>query len=244
MHREELQEHVFSTYVTLRYGLAAIGAVFPILVYVSGAVHGVALQGSMSAYYWAPDGANAPSRDVFVGCLFAVAACLYLYKGFTPAENIALNLAAIFGVGIAVFPTEWNCKVDCGRFSVHGASGVLMFLCLAFVVWFCARDTLSLLPEASAARYRKTYGAIGLVMLVSPVTAFLMSSVIGKGKAYIFFIEMAGIWAFAAYWLTKSVELKKSGATKRALQAEIQTSTDGKAAEAASPLQPGSATSG
>jgi hypothetical protein len=240
MQSDELQGHVFSTYVSLRYGLAVIGAVLPILVYVIGAFHGVELQGSMSAYYWAPGGGQAPSRDAFVGCLFAVAACLYLYKGFTTRENVALNLAAIFAVGVAVFPTEWNCQVDCGRFSVHGASAVLMFLCLVFVVWFCARDTLSLLPEPSAGRYRMLYGAIGLVMLVSPLTAFVLNSFIGAGSSYIFFIEAAGIWAFAAYWFAKSRELRKSSATRRALQGDIETS-GGEAVpapSAAAPLAP------
>jgi hypothetical protein len=29
-------------------------------------------------------------------------------------------------------------------------------------------------------------------------------------QRYVFWIEAAGIWAFAAYWLTKSRELKES----------------------------------
>ena len=246
MHRNELQDHIFGTYVSLRYGMAVIGAVLPVLVYAIGAVHGVELQGSMSAYYWAPDGVNAPSRNWFVGCLFAVAASLYLYKGFTIPENVALNLAALFGVGVAVFPMEWNCTVDCGRFSTHGFSAVLMFLCLVYVVWFRARDTLSLLPEASAARYRKIYHGIGLVMLVSPLTAFVMNSFIGQGTAYVFFIEAAGIWAFAVYWLVKSSEFKKSNATKRALRGEVETSPHGTAiaAPTSAPPPPETSTSG
>lgn len=247
MHSHELRDHIFDTYVSLRYGLALIGAVLPVLVYAIAAVYGVELQGSLSAYYWAPDGLNAPSRNWFVGCLFAVAACLYLYKGFTTTENVALNLAAVFAVGVAVFPTEWNCKAaDCGRFSTHGTSAVLMFLCLVFVVWFCAGDTLSLLPEASAARYRMIYRSIGLVMLVSPLTAFLLNSVIGRGEAYVFFIEAAGIWAFAAYWLVKSSEFKKTNVTKRALRGEVETSPKGTAiaAPANAALPPDTSTAG
>jgi hypothetical protein len=125
-------------------------------------------------------------------------------------------------------------------------SAVLMYLCLVYVVWFCARDTLSLLPEANAAGYRKLYSVIGLVMLVSPLTAFMMNSFIGRGKAYVFFIETAGIWAFAAYWLVKSSELKKSNATRRALRGEIETSRRGAASVAApsEPLLPEASTSG
>jgi len=228
MHRHELRDHIYGTYVSLRYGLAAMGAALPLVLFVIGWFHGVGLQGSLSAYYWAPDGVNAPARNWFVGSLFALAACLYLYKGFTRAENVALNLAAVFAVGVALIPSEWNCTADCGRFSAHGTSAVLMFLCLVFVVWFCAHDTLTLLPEPIAARYRKTYRTLGLVMLASPLTAFVMNSFLGGGS-YVFFVEAAGIWAFAAYWLVKSSEFGKSQVTRRALRGEVETTPEGKA---------------
>jgi hypothetical protein len=221
-----LQKHVFSTYLTLRYGIAIIGALLPVLVYAVGAAKGVPLQNSISAYYWAPDGQNAPSRNWFVGCLFVVAAFLYLYKGFSKAENFALNLAAILALGVAVFPMEWNCVTDCGKFSLHGFCAVSMFACLVYVVWFRARDTLSLVPldaKPSPDSYRKMYAAIGFVMLASPLTAFVFNSLIGTQSTYIFFIEAAGIWAFSLYWFTKSSELKKSAATALALHARIET---------------------
>src|SRR5689334_11009994 len=98
MENEQLQKHILSTYLTLRYGIVLIGALLPIIVYVVGVLHAIPLRNSISAYYWASAGNVAPSRDWFVGCLFAVAAFLYLYKGFSVAENIALNLAALLGV--------------------------------------------------------------------------------------------------------------------------------------------------
>ena len=60
------------------------------------------LAGSMSEYYWAAAGDVVPARNVFVGGLFAVSACLWLYKGFSPRENVALNLAGLFAVGVAL----------------------------------------------------------------------------------------------------------------------------------------------
>jgi hypothetical protein len=238
----KVQDHVFGTYISLRRGMVIIGAVLPVLVWAVGRLNDVELQDSISAYYWAPDGPDAPSRNWFVGGLFAVAACLYLYKGFNTRENVALNLAGLFLVGVAVFPMdEYTCTVNCSRFSVHGTSAVLMFLCLVYVVWFRSRDTLKkeLLDEADAARYRKAYAVIGLVMLASPLTAFVMNSIIGKGTSYIFFIEAAGIWAFAAYWWTKSKEFKKSNATRRALKGEIlPVEPGGKLPDAASALLP------
>jgi hypothetical protein len=146
----KLQRHVFSTYLTLRYGIVAIGSLLPLIVYTVGALRHVPLQASISAYYWAPSGlADAPSRDWFVGCLFGVAALLYLYKGFSTAENLALNAAAIFALGVAIFPTEWSPDGQSGKFSIHGFCAVALFACLAYVVWFRAGDTLSLLGADS-----------------------------------------------------------------------------------------------
>ena len=227
MQRDELQEHIFSTYLTLRYGIILIGALLPVIVYVVGLVKGIPLQDSISAYYWASPllGGDAPSRNWFVGGLFAVAAFLYLYKGFSTAENVALNFAAILAVGVAVFPMEWASEADSGKFSLHGFCAVSMFVCLAYVVWFCARDTLKLVPSnatPSPARYRQLYLIVGGVMLASPLTAFVMNSLIGTRSSFVFFIEAAGIWAFALYWWIKSSELKKSAATAKGLEAEIE----------------------
>jgi hypothetical protein len=236
---DKLREHIFSTYLTLRYGIVAIGAILPVVVYLVGVFHNVPLQNSISAYYWAsehdvdspgmendpqsaPSVREAPSRDWFVGCLFAVAAFLYLYKGFSAAENVALNLAALFAVGVAVFPMEWKCGSVCGKYSIHGFCAVAMFVCLVYVVWFRATDTLSLIAgDSRRARYRRLYKIIGLVMLASPVTAFVLNSVIGSRTSYVFFVEAAGIWAFALYWSVKSTELKHSAATIKALHGQV-----------------------
>lgn len=45
-------------------------------------------------------------RNVFVGLLFSTAAVLYLYKGFSEKENIALNVASIFLLVVALVPTS------------------------------------------------------------------------------------------------------------------------------------------
>lgn len=101
MHANELQRHFFSTYINLRYGMAAIAFALPIVLFTTGYLHGIPLQDSMSHYYFAlsPEDATQkayPVRTWFVGILFALAAFLYLYKGFSKKENIALNLAGLF----------------------------------------------------------------------------------------------------------------------------------------------------
>ena len=219
MKRGALQEHIFSTYITLRYGMAVVGALLPLAVYLAGKLNGTGLQSSISSYYWVP-----ASRDWLVGGLFATAGFLYLYKGFTTAENWALNLAALFGVAVALIPTERDCTDNC-RFTLHGACAILMFACLVYVVWFRSRDTLHLMDQddqAAIARYRRAYAIVGFVMAASPATAFVLNALM-KGQAFVFWVETAGILAFAAYWWIKSTELKASGAVGRALKAEVAT---------------------
>ncbi len=241
---DKLREHIFSTYLTLRYGIALVGAFLPVVVYVVGTLNHIQLQKSISAYYWASPAdqdedapvenppvvhdkvkQNPPSRVWFVGGLFAIAAFLYLYKGFSAAENVALNLAAMLAAGVAVFPMEWRCGTACGKYSLHGFCAVVMFVFLFYVVWFRAADTLTLIPDDTArARYRRMYKIIALAMLASPVTAFVLISVLKKPSSYTFFIEAAGIWAFSLYWWVKSSELKRTAGTIKALQGQVKAS--------------------
>src|SRR5215213_1970839 len=104
---DELQQHMLGTYGSLRVGLAVIAISLPIVVVLSGKVlHHVWIEPSLSAYYHVPSVTSfLTTRDLFVGGLFAAAACLYLYKGFSDKENVALNLAGIFAALVAVLPT-------------------------------------------------------------------------------------------------------------------------------------------
>lgn len=222
MERDQLQEHIFSTYLNVRYGLAVIAALFPVVVYAVGVLDGIGLQDSISAYYWASGSGDRLARIWFVGGLFVLASFLYLYKGFTKKENIALNLAALFGAGVALLPMPWDCGASCPKVTVHGICAFALFGCLVYVVWFRARDTLRYLPaDSNPARYKQLYATIGAVMVASPVSAFFLNLVFGTPTTYTFFIESAGIWGFAAYWWVKSTELQKSGATRKALRGEI-----------------------
>lgn len=221
MEPSKLREHVFSTYITLRYGLAVVAFALPFVLYVAGKLDGLSLQDSISAYYWATGTGANTARVWLVGGIFAIAAGLYLYKGFTVSENLALNAASLLGAGAAVVPMEWDCASGCGRFSVHGFCAVAMFICLVYVVWFRAKDTLKFLPGGEtgteAKKYKRRYAVIGFVMALTPIAAFVLISILGKKTAFVFFIESLAVWAFAAFWYVKSRELKKSQAVSKAL---------------------------
>ena len=57
----ELWKHFSDTYFSLRAGLALLGFAMPFVLYLYGKLgHGLDLQSSMSAYFWAATRTSAP----------------------------------------------------------------------------------------------------------------------------------------------------------------------------------------
>lgn len=184
------------------------------------------LEPSISQYYHTEGRLSSfTTRDLFVGGLFAVGACLYLYKGFSTRENVALNLAGVFALCVAVLPAAAT-HTDRGLVSVlHGTSAVLFFLCLAYVCLFRSNDTFHLLPSAKRARYARSYFWVGLAMITSPLAAVALSFVIepiSRFRTLIFWVETLAVWTFAAYWIIKTGEMRETKAERRALDAELK----------------------
>jgi hypothetical protein len=211
---DKLQQNILSTYFNLRVGIAVLALGFPLLLWIGGNWQGIGIQDSMSAYYHAS--ANHKSmRDFFVGILFAVGVFLYLYRGNSNLENIALNLAGAFAVGVAIFPMQWGCGDQCSSISLHGVCAISLFLCLAFVCIFCASDTLPKLKNGNLqTRYRRIYLLLGASMILAPVAAFLLTVVFRSLQTYTFIAEAMGIAVFAIYWVVKSSELSLSKAER------------------------------
>lgn len=223
----ELQKHMLGTYYTLRIGLAGIGIALPIVVLLAGGVlHHVWLEPSLSQYYYTAGRLRAfTTRDLFVGGLFAAGACLYLYKGFSTKENIALNLAGIFAILVALLPTAPPSSAGYLVSKLHGASAVLLFLCIAYVSLFRSRDTLPLLSVAKQRRYSRLYRATGIAMIVSPLGAVALAFLLepaSRFRTLIFWVETLAVWAFAAYWILKTMEMRETKAEQRGLDAELR----------------------
>jgi hypothetical protein len=204
---DELLGSIKATYRVLRLGLGSTAIALPLTLWLVGLVRGVPLQGSMSEYY------NTDMRDVFVGVLFAAGAGLFLYRGFSRIEDWVLNLAGLFGIGVAIFPV----RADAGDLTLHGTCAVLFFVCLAYVAVFRATDTLTLVTDAKRVkRYKSIYRSLGIAMLALPaiaailVSAFEFDRAEGETKRVVFFVEFAAIWAFGAFWLVKSHEIRRT----------------------------------
>ena len=210
-----IERHIFQSYFNLRLGMGIIGIFLPLLLWlVAYVISSQGLLPSMSAYY------HSVARDVFVGALFAIGAAAFLYKGYSHKENIAMNLAGIFAVGVAVFPTDCPdeiartmCEAPTFR-GIHATSAILFFLMIAYVCLFRSKDTLrTVKDEARRKRFSRLYLIIGILMILLPLLVLIKSygymNFIGARSA-VFWMEALAIWSFSAFWLLKSFEIKQT----------------------------------
>jgi len=218
----DLSAHIAATYRTLRIVLVAVGFALPLVLWLGYYIftRDLHLQNSMSAYYHA---GNGVMRGWFVGSLFAIGALLFVYQGFTSPEDYALDVAGVLALGIALFPMPWPVGEKNNPFSLHGICAFLFFLCIAYVCIFQASATLKLIGnETRLKRYRWTYRALGIAMVASPVIAFILTLVPWFRSSLVFFIEAAGVYVFALYWLIKSREIRETQADHKAARGELR----------------------
>jgi len=220
MTSDKLQENILSTYFTLRMGIVVLSIALPLILYFGGKLGSIDLLNSMSAYYGDHDGLM---RNWLVGILWVVGSFLYLYKGFSTLENILLNLAGGFAVGVAMVPCNcWSDAVGANS-KLHAFVAVSFFLSMAAVCLLCAGDTISLLPDQKTRdAFKRRYRVIGILLVASPATAVLVSYVLRQFDNYKFFVEAFGVWMFAAYWLVKSREFSITSAEKRAVRGQLE----------------------
>ena len=218
MNADQLRDHVHMTYISLRYGICLLGFMLPIVMVVGGWIVGLAWQDSISQYY------HTPLRDLFVGSLVGIGAFLYLYKGFSREENIALNISGIALLGVALFPITINPENLTGppvgtvfkgvspqnSEAIHIVSALLFFFSIAYVCVRCAGDTLHLIEDPTRrAELKARYSQLGGLMIIVPSLAAVLDLFdVGDQYHVVFMVEWAAILVFSGYWWTKSREFK------------------------------------
>ena len=106
MNEEEPRAQVARiTYAYVRWLLICLPTLL-FVVTIATALQQGELERSISAYY------GGPVRDIFVGALFAIAACLVAYQGVGLLEDYALNGAGFYAVFVALVPTGFGGLMD------------------------------------------------------------------------------------------------------------------------------------
>lgn len=240
----DIQKLMMAMLISVRIGVGVIGIAFPVILWGVGEIAGVPMANSMSAYYHATHACSipptsgdmpaaclaqgeGPMRNWFVGNLFFIGAAMYLIKGFSRWENYALNVAGVMAPCVALIPMPWPVATGYSIHTLHYVCAVLFFLCVGFTCVFCADKTLKELPpgpnkDKLIAFYKRVYRILAGVMILAPVAGWGAGLIWGHGT---FALEMAGIWAFGAYWLVKTWELHRSDVERRAMRGELVMNT-------------------
>ncbi|MCQ6957091.1 hypothetical protein [Mucilaginibacter aquariorum] len=210
------------SYLQIRRAVGVLGIILPIVIVLGSIIftHCTILEPSISDYYYTIMG------DVLVGILCGVSLFLYSYKGIDNWDRISSNLACVFALGIAFFPTNYDhcqvcaqCKMvsranDDLRGYVHYGSAALFFIILACMSLFLFTRTKAKGRMTNQKRKRNiVYRTCGIIMLVSiAIIASLKISAIGKiliPYKPVFWLETIALWAFGISWLTKGEFLLK-----------------------------------
>jgi len=154
-------------------------------------------------------------RSYFVGFLFAVGAILFANKGYSRWEDIFLNIAGVSAWLIALFPMPWTGKLA-PLYWVHGTAAIIFFLATASVAAFCSQATVRLINDPTQRKlYMGAYRLLAVLMIVSPIAAYILNAHILRKDNAIYWVEFCGTWEFAAYWIVKDIEMSGPDTEKK-----------------------------
>ena len=198
-------ERVFVSYVTLRRVVGTLGVLLPVLLAVGCLVLGSCegLQDSISAYY------GTAMRNVFVGILFTIGWFLFSYRGYERRDDMAGDLACLFAMGVALFPTTSSSSIIR---TVHFLSAAALFLMLAYFSLFLFTKTKKGVPPTREKKIRnRIYVTCGVTMLacialIVVYYAFLKQTPVAAIKP-VFWLESLALWAFGWSWFVKGETL-------------------------------------
>lgn len=194
------------SYKTLRTIVGLIGFFLPFVLAIGYMVLcEPAIRSSISSYY------HTVMGDVFVGALFAIGVFMLSYNGPKREDVVPANLACLFAIGTALFPTTPPGDVSTTVQVIgwlHYASAAGLFLTLS---WFA----LVLFRKTNKADIRGTqkekrnliYTICGYTMLACLVLIVVVALLPQKSSIHnanpVFWLEAVLIVAFGMSWLTK-----------------------------------------
>jgi hypothetical protein len=194
------EERVLVSYLTLRRVVGTLGVLLPVVLALGNALLSAegGLKESISDYY------DSPMRDVFVGVLFAIGWFLFSYRGYERKDDIAGNLACVFALGVALFPTtSGNAAVR----TVHLGSAAALFTVLAFFSLFLfTKGRAGATPSPEKRMRNRIYVVCGGIMLGAVAGIALVSTLGGPGLVRlnpVFWLESLALWAFGFSWFVK-----------------------------------------
>lgn len=146
------------------------------------------------------------SKDIFVGFLFAIAALLTAYNGWSKTEFFLSKTAAVCAALIALFPCKCGDHVEIIP-HLHATAATIMFVVLAiFCRVFYKRAIVK--PHFQAKIRAMIYVVCGVVIVLAIATLLYDHMTGGSISSSIprltFYGEAASLISFGIAWLTAS----------------------------------------
>ncbi len=196
------QDHtaLIHSYHSLRKAVGWIGILLPFVLVLG---HLVIFRGgrpltNMSAYY------HTGMRDVFVGAICAIALFLFFYRGYDRWDNRAADLAGLFALGVAFFPTVKEGSWDWVAW-IHFTTAACFLVILALIsIFLFTRGERH--PTEMKKKRNLVYRACGIVMLASLASIavfFLFFDRINSDSRFVLIAETVTLMAFGISWLAK-----------------------------------------
>ena len=218
-HNQDEYKTMAISYLSIRRIIGILGIAFPFILVIGSMVIGDCreIQSSISSYY------HTEMRDVFVGVLFVFAMFLYAYKGYDNTDDIAGNLAGLFALGVAFFPTSVKdhltyCipeEIKKGIIgTIHLISAGVFFIVLSYISIFLFTKSRGT-PTKRKIKRNKLYKTCGFIILGCILLIFtylyLPENHLLKMPTLtpVFWLETIALWAFGTSWLTKGQVLLK-----------------------------------
>jgi hypothetical protein len=203
-HKREFQRkftrQAVRSFIQLSFGMGLIAFLLPIVLPVVGGYGG---HYSISYFYHVSD----LCRNILVGGLWATGVFLFLFNGLSRVENWLLNVAAVISVAMNPMPIDQGNK----NLTVHAASAVVFFLCLAIVAVKYSKTRIEkIIYPPLKRKFTIAYNAAGLAMVAMPL-AVIALHFLGRSTEqshWIYWVEAFGIWSFAFYWFVKTQEYR------------------------------------
>jgi hypothetical protein len=202
------------SFFTLRKAVGWLGVLLPVALIVGSFLFGTCevIQPSISHHYF------TNMREVSVGVLYAVSLFLFAHKGHSKLDSMTANLAGLFSLGVALFPTNvienHPCQYNVVTFIDIGFHNIIHFACAGLFFFTLAMMSLFLFtksnpPKEAQSAEKQTrngiYKACGIIMLLSIVIIAVSKPLfkVEDTSQITFWFETVALIAFGISWLTK-----------------------------------------
>ena len=149
------------------------------------------------------------SRDIFVGCLFAISAFLFSYNGKPPCQKFQMvisKIGAFAAIGVAMLPCKCTSHDEIIPYG-HGISTAVMFMVLAVFCYFFFRRAWGKNNWHAMLR-ANIYAICGIVIVASIFiisTDYFLDGVISSSISRLtYYVEATALTAFGIAWLSAS----------------------------------------